>query len=70
MATGELEMLEKIYLSVWVLLLAAFVVVFATGMLSYGVATVFGFMAFGLIYMGMIGVLPFWTTHHHVHPKH
>ena len=67
--TGVTEMLERIYLSVWVVYAVIFAAVFFSGSLTYGAATVFGFVAFGLIYMGMIGVLPFWTTHH-AHPKH
>lgn len=66
---GDKKMLEKIYFAVWGLGLLAAGTVYLTGNMTPTIATVFGFLTFGMIFMGMIGVLPFYVTHE-AHPKH
>jgi len=62
-------MLERIYFSLWGIFALTVAAFYLTGSLTSGMIAVFGFIMFGLIFMGMIGVLPFWTTHHTAH-KH
>lgn len=62
-------MFEKIYFALWGLLLLVAGALFLTGTLTTMIGVVFGFIAFGLTFMGMIGVLPNWVGHQ-VHPKH
>lgn len=57
-------MLEKLYILLWFILASAIAISYAGGLLSEKAAVVFGFILFGLIFMGMISVLPFWATHH------
>ena len=61
-------MLTKIYLGTWALSMLAAVVVFATGQMSEMAIVVFGFLSFGLVFMGLISVLPSsvheWTGKH------
>jgi pilus assembly protein TadC len=56
-------MLLKIYLLIWVLGLLAVGVFYLTGNLNQFMQVVFGFLTFGMIFMGMIAVLPFAVTH-------
>ena len=58
-------MLTKIYTGSWTVTLAAFVLLFATGNLTMLALVVFGFIAFGLTFMGMISVLPSTVVHSH-----
>lgn len=51
-------MLTKVYLSTWLVIAAAFAVFFLTGNMTMFVLVVFGFIAFGMVFMGMMGVLP------------
>ena len=51
-------MLTKIYIALWVLVAAAFAVVFVAGKMTAEALVVFGFIAFGMVFMGMISVLP------------
>lgn len=62
-------MLEKIYFAIWALGLMVAGAFYMTGNMTPGYATVFGFLSFGMIFMGMIGILPFHVTHN-AHPKH
>ncbi|MDH3494829.1 MAG: hypothetical protein OEM82_14840 [Acidobacteriota bacterium] len=62
-------MLEKIYFSIWALFALVVAMFYFAGWFDYATVTVLGFIMFGLIFMGMIGVLPFWTTHH-AGPRH
>ena len=62
-------MFERIYFALWGLLLLAMALIFALGNLTAFGIVVFGFLAFGLTFMGMIGVLPNWVGHQ-IHPKH
>ncbi len=56
-------MLVKIYWSIWALFLAASFVLFAAGLMTSFVLVVLGFIAFGLTFMGMMGVLPAMVSH-------
>jgi hypothetical protein len=56
-------MLVKIYWSIWALFLAASFVLFAAGAMTSFVLVVVGFVAFGLTFMGMMGVLPAMVSH-------
>lgn len=63
LSRGELKMLVKIYWSIWGLLALAALLLFATGNLTMLSLIVLGFVAFGITFMGMIGVLPAMVTH-------
>jgi hypothetical protein len=56
-------MIVRIYWSLWVLTALSAIVLFLVGGLSMVAAVVYGTVAFGLIFMGMIGVLPNLATH-------
>ena len=51
-------MLVRIYWSLWGLFVIALGLLFITGNLTMFSGTVLGFIAFGMIFMGMMGVLP------------
>lgn len=51
-------MLTKIYFALWFLVLVTLGVFFAIGNCTEFVMVVFGFFAFGMIFMGVISVLP------------
>ncbi len=63
-------MLERIYFSIWGLYILTAAIFYLSGSFTSFTAVVFGFVFFGLTFMGMIGVLPFYVTHHTHHPKH
>ena len=56
-------MLVKMYWMVWAATAIAALMVFLTGNFTLMMATIFGFIAFGLVFMGMIGVLPLMVSH-------
>ena len=56
-------MIVRIYWSLWILTALSAVILFLVGGLSMVAAVVYGTIAFGLIFMGMIGVLPNLATH-------
>ena len=56
-------MLVKIYWTIWAMVAAAAAMFFVAGYFTALTAVVFGFTAFGLVFMGMIGVLPAMVTH-------
>ena len=56
-------MLERIYLSILGLYAVVFAAVLLTGYMTAGVGGVFCFVIFGLVFMGMIGILPEWSVH-------
>lgn len=62
-------MLVRLYEALWGLVALAALVIYWTGGFDATTAVVFGFICFGLIYMGMMGVLPT-SVHQHLHPKH
>jgi hypothetical protein len=51
-------MYVKVYWMIWAVALAAAGLFFVTGNLTTMVGIWFGFLAFGLVFMGMISVLP------------
>lgn len=56
-------MLTKIYFALWGVLAVAAAVIFLTGNMTMLTLVVFGFISFGLVFMGMMGVLPIIVTH-------
>ena len=56
-------MLVRIYWSIWALFFVASVVLFAAGAMTSFVLVILGFIAFGLTFMGMMGVLPAMVSH-------
>lgn len=61
-------MIVKVYALIWVLGLMAAGILYLTGNLTPVWQVVFGFLTFGMIFMGMISVLPAVT--HHEPTKH
>lgn len=59
----EEKIMLKIYALIWVLGALAAGAFYLTGNFSPIVNVVFGFLSFGAIFMGMIAVLPYVTTH-------
>ena len=55
-------MLTKIYFALWGVLAVAAAVIFLTGNMTRLALVVFGFISFGLVFMGMMGVLPIVVT--------
>ena len=53
----------KFYGMLWLALLLAAALFFAAGAFTLTVGVVFGFIAFGMVFMGMIGVLPILASH-------
>ena len=53
----------KAYLYTWGFFLLAALVLFLTGNFTMLTAVVFGFFAFGLVFMGMMNVLPLAVAH-------
>jgi hypothetical protein len=62
-------MILKVYGLIWLLGILAVAVLFLTGNFTPVVSVVFGFLSFGAIFMGMIGVLPLVEAPHST-PKH
>jgi hypothetical protein len=56
-------MLTKVYLYTWLVLGAAFLLLFVAGSMNLNSLVIFGFIAFGMIFIGMIAVLPFIASH-------
>lgn len=56
-------MLVKIYWMTWGVIGAAALLLFAAGVFTQLTAVVFGFIAFGMVFMGMMGVLPVMVSH-------
>ena len=56
-------MIVKIYALIWVLGIAAAGAFYLTGNLTPVMKVVFGFLSFGMVFMGMMGVLPEWVAH-------
>jgi hypothetical protein len=54
--------LTKVYFTIWGLVGATAAVFFLTGNMTMLTLVVFGFVAFGLVFMGMMGVLPILVT--------
>jgi hypothetical protein len=58
-------MSPKFYLSLWILAAAAAVMTFFAGAMTMFALVVFGFLAFGLVFIGMMCVLPSSVAHQH-----
>jgi hypothetical protein len=58
----------KAYWTIWIMFLAAAALLFAAGLMGGLMLTAFGFIAFGLVFAGMICVLP--TTLAHLPAEH
>ena len=56
-------MLVKIYEACWGIFFVAAALTFVTGNFGSIAGVVFGFVAFGLVFMGMISVLPDISSH-------
>lgn len=56
-------MIVRIYWSLWILTAISAIILFLIGGFTLMAAVVYGFIAFGLTFMGMIGVLPNIATH-------
>lgn len=57
-------MIVKIYGMIWAFIATVAAVIFLTGNFTQMTAVVFGFISFGMIFMGMMGVLPATLSHH------
>ena len=57
-------MLVKLYEILWGVIALAAVIFFLTGNFTELVGVVFGFLCFGMVFMGMISVLPDSMSHH------
>jgi hypothetical protein len=56
-------MLTKIYMYTWLAITAAFTAVLVSGSLTPLAIVVFGFVAFGMVFAGMMCVLPVEVSH-------
>ncbi len=57
----------KIYAGVWGLGIVAVLLTYLLGYFTPTVAVAFGFMSFGAVFMGMMGVLPMTVAPHDKH---
>lgn len=53
----------KFYAFLWTLFLAVIGITWITGMFTIWATIAFGFVSFGMVFMGMMLVLPFVATH-------
>lgn len=51
-------MLTKIYIALWLVIATAALGVYVTGNMSVMAVVAFGFVCFGMVFMGMMSVLP------------
>ncbi|MBX3294951.1 MAG: hypothetical protein KF762_04510 [Acidobacteria bacterium] len=51
-------MLTKIYIALWLVIAAAALGVYVTGNMTVTAVVAFGFVCFGMVFMGMMSVLP------------
>lgn len=68
LVSEDFEMLTKVYFALWTLIVLAAIGFFVSGNLTPMVEVVFGFIAFGMVFMGIISVLP--TSVHETLVKH
>ena len=59
----ENKMLAKLYVYTWAVIAAVFLLFTVAGAMTMFNLVVFGFAAFGMIFMGMIAVLPSMVDH-------
>ena len=57
-------MLTKIYAGLWLVYFLTAGVFYLTGSMTMLALVGFGFVAFGMVFMGMMGVLPSTVVHH------
>lgn len=57
-------MLLKIYEMLWAIIAVIAILLLVTGNFTMLTAVAFGFIGFGMIFMGMISVLPATVVHH------
>ena len=57
-------MVERVYFALWGILLVIGGIFYLTGAMDVPTAVFLGFVFLGLTYMGLIGVLPHYVTHH------
>ena len=55
---GGYRMLVKLYALVWVIGVAAVAATYLTGNMTPEASVLFGFLSFGAVFMGIMGVLP------------
>lgn len=60
-------MVVKVYALIWIVGALAAAILYLTGNFTPVVNILFGFLSFGAIFMGMLGVLPLTEA---PHPKH
>ena len=53
----------KVYLSLWVMTAVVAALLLLTGFMTLTAVVTFGFVIFGLVFMGMMGVLPATIAH-------
>lgn len=56
-------MIVKVYAMLWAVIGLAAAALFITGNFSELTAVIFGFISFGMVFMGMMGVLPATIAH-------
>ena len=59
----------RIYGLVWLFIAAAAALLYVTGFLNLIVLILFGKVVMGLVFIGIMGILPLWATHQ-TSPKH
>jgi len=59
----KIDMLVKVYWMTWGVVGLAALLLFAAGSFTTMTGVVFGFIAFGMVFMGMMGVLPVMVSH-------
>jgi hypothetical protein len=55
---GDKAMMVKLYALVWLVGVVAVAATYVTGNMTPEVAVFFGFLSFGAVFMGIMGVLP------------
>lgn len=56
-------MITKIYKTLWLIGILFAAGIYFAGLMTEMVQVVFGFLSFGMVFMGMISVLPFTISH-------
>ena len=59
----------RIYGLIWLFVVAAAALLYLIGFLSPIVVILFGKIVMGLVFLGIMGLLPMWATHQ-MSPKH
>lgn len=61
-------MMTKIYFSLWIIYFLVLAAYYVSGAMTPTSLVVFGFISFGMVFMGIMGVLP--TSVHDSHVRH